>query len=66
MTTEAQKKAAANYYYKNKDAISDKRREYFRIYNAKRPKKELSEEERQTRIEYMRNYRASRKQENKL
>ena len=64
MVSEAQKSAILKYYENHKEDIASKRREYYKAYNATRPKVELTEEARIARREYLRNYR-QRKNESK-
>ena len=48
------------YYLNHKEDIAEKRREYYKAYNATRPKVEVTEEVRIARREYIRNYRLRR------
>ena len=58
MSIETRKKAMMEYYNSHKEEISSKRKEYFKKYNAQRPKMEQTEELRQARNDYQRDYRA--------
>ena len=58
MVSETQKKRMIEYYNSHKEEISMKRKEYFKKYNAQRPKVENTEEIRQARNDYQRDYRA--------
>ena len=57
MVLECQKRAMMKYYLNHKEEIAEKRREYYKAYNATRPKVEVTEEVRIARCEYIRNYR---------
>ena len=57
MLLESQKRAMRKYYHNHKEEIAEKRREYYKAYNATRPKVEITEEARIAHRDYMREYR---------
>jgi len=60
-SSEALKRAKAKYYQSHKDEISEKRREYYKAYNATRPKMERDEEAKEKYNAYHREYNRRRK-----
>ena len=57
MLLESQKRAMRKHDHKHTEELAEKRREYYKSYNATRPKVEITEEARIAHRDYMREYR---------